>query len=127
MRSTPAALLVPAILTVTLQPLGGCAERSVVAADCARIIRHEGTTYVEHGFADPPATRAGHADDAECDDQGPEARGPWFPDDPRQVDVWTFDGHDADEVLGVRQPGGGFRVFVAEGVDADPVIRSLNR
>jgi hypothetical protein len=125
MRPPIEALLVQGALAGAL--LTGCAGQSDVAADCALAIRHEGTTYVEHGFTSRPATRTGQADDAECDDTGTEPKGAWFPEDPRRVDVWTFDGHDPDEVLGVREPDGTFRFFVAEGVNARPIIRSLQR
>jgi len=69
---------------------------------------------------------AGSAERAECHDVGRDA--PWiaFPPDGNSVNVVAFRTHYASQVLGVRE-GNKTRVFVAEGVDSDPVMNALER
>ena len=56
-----------------------------------------------------------------------DARGAYFPDDPRQADVWSFEGQDTASVLGVLESDDRFRVFVADGEDAEQVMRTVRR
>lgn len=56
----------------------------------------------EAGLLNGPAQCVGQADYASCDDTGDDAQSPYFPDDRRQVEVWSFDGQDTGKVLGPR-------------------------
>lgn len=102
---------------------GGAPAQS--AGDCAQAIRKDGAVYVERGFTDLPATPAGHADTSECADNGEQPRGVYFTDEPAQLDVWSFEGQDPREALGVRESNGTYRVFVAEGADAARILDAL--
>lgn len=86
------------------------------ASDCSLAVRRDATTYVEMGFSDRAATTVGQADESECDDMGADPQGAFFPKQPEQVDVWSFDGQDTREVLGVKLPDGTLRIFIAEDV-----------
>ncbi len=106
----------------------GCSEAgSDVASDCGLALRFEGVVYPEAGFAKSASKRVGEADFASCDDTGDDPQGAYFPDDPRQIEVWSFRGQDTDTVLGTREPNGEFRVFVAEGKDAIEVLRAVSQ
>jgi hypothetical protein len=106
------------VLTVLLLALlVGCGEDGQSTSDCALAVRSEGTVYVEAGFVSGPAQPWGKADFASCDDNGEDASGVYFGAHARQVDVWTFKGHEPKTVLGVRVSDNRFRVFVAEGED----------
>ena len=106
--------------------LAGCGEDEPQAAnDCSRAIRLDGNVYIEAGFVRQSAQPAGQADDSDCADNGEGAQGAYFPDDARQVDVWSFDGQDSHAVLGVREPSGKLRVFIAEGQDSAQILRAL--
>jgi len=121
MRRMVAALLLPSLLS-------GCGGTlTQTAADCAPAIRRDGVTYVSSGFTRQAAKGAGQADHSECDDNGADARGAYFPEGPRRVQVWSFDGQDPRTALGVRQLNGTFRVFVAEGVDSSQILDALER
>ncbi len=100
------------------------------AADCALAVRFDGTEYVEHGFTDHSATRLGQGEDSQCDDMGVDPRGSYFAEDSRKVDVWSFDGQDPREVLGVRESTGRLRAFIARGVGtakADAIVEALGQ
>jgi hypothetical protein len=107
----------------------GCGNpTSQSASDCAAALRLDATTYVERGFTHHPASRSGTAEDSECEDVGADPRGVYFPEDPRTVDVWSFDGQDPLEVLGVRESQGRFQVFIARHVstaDAAEILDAL--
>lgn len=80
-------------------------------------MRRDSTTYAEAGFTDHVASKVGQADEADCDDMGADnAPGAYFPANPHQVDVWSFDGLDSSMVIGARESQGTFRVFIAETV-----------
>jgi hypothetical protein len=115
------------VCTVLLGLLAaGCtADEGTTSADCAVAIRHDGTVYVEAGFTKHPAVASGQAERSECHDVGPDAAGTVFPEEPRLVHVVAFEGHDARQVLGVRD-GKQARVFVADGVDAERVMSALD-
>ena len=104
-------------LVVVMLLLSACAhtgDDGRTAADCAVSVRYEGTVYEEVGFTNHPAERVGDADQSSCDDNGPDPRGSYFADDPPEVEVWSFPGYDAAQVLGVRVSGSDFRVYFAE-------------
>lgn len=102
-----------------MQLLAACAAGpdAVSTGECVPMLRRDQTVYVESmRVQHQPASRIGRADDAVCEDVGKDARGPVFPPDPHQVDVWAFDGLDPTMALGVRQEDGSFQVFVAQTV-----------
>lgn len=101
-------------LAVTLLLVGCGGPTGETVSDCSQAVRRDATTYVEAGFTDRAASKFGHADAAECDDTGADAQGVFFPQDPQQVDVWSFDGLDPSTVIGVQQSNETFRVFMAE-------------
>ena len=86
------------------------------AADCVSQVRLAGVVYTSHGHTDRDATKHVSADDADCHDTGPDAVGPVFPDQPRQVTTWTFHGYPPEQVLGVRVDKRTFAVFVADSI-----------
>jgi hypothetical protein len=95
--------------------LAACTDDAAapVTADCTQQIRFEGVIYDGWGHtAQEPATRLGTADKAECHDVGPSAAGSVFPDNPRQVAVWSFEGYAPEEVVGVRLDRDSYVVFV---------------
>lgn len=83
----------------------------------------DGVVYVEAGFSEHNAARVGKADEADCEDVGEDARGSVFPDDPRQVTVWAFEGLDPRRVIGLRQGDGTFRYLIAERVPKSETAR----
>jgi hypothetical protein len=103
----------------------GCpGDQGATSADCASAIRGDGTVYVEAGFTKHLAVASGQAERADCHDVGRDAPGIVFPGEPNAVNVVAFEDHDASQVLGVRE-GKKIRVFVAEGVAAEPVMNEL--
>jgi hypothetical protein len=117
--------LVAASVFVLFTGCGGDGPQT--SSDCSRAIRLDGTVYLDAGFVRHSAQPAGQADDSDCADNGEDARGVYFPEGARQVDVWSFDGQDAHSVLGVREPSGKLRVFVAEGQDSTQIMRALQQ
>jgi hypothetical protein len=100
----------------------GCTGgQGTASADCAAAIRRDGTVYIEAGFTKDLAVASGQAERADCHDVGRDAPGVVFPGEPHAVNVVAFEDHDASEVLGVRE-GKKIRVFVAEGVAAEPIM-----
>jgi hypothetical protein len=117
--------------------LAGCGApgtgESTAAADCANQVRVEGVVYTSHGYTDAPGTKLGTADWAECWDVGSPGREPLgsvFPEDPRQVTTWSFEGYSSDQVLGVRNGNNPpFAVFVADSVpraERERIFRELS-
>jgi hypothetical protein len=122
MRWRIAAVVMGVLLT-------GCGGSTTSASDCVTLVRQNGTTFREIAVTGHEATRAGQADRSDCDDMGVEARGAYFPADPDQVNVWTFDGFDPSDVIGVRHSDGKVGVFVAETmseVEVDDVSDALS-
>ncbi len=84
-------------------PLDAAPEaRGGGAADCGVSVRFEGRTYVERGFTEVRATRAGTAVVASCQDTVQNSRGSYFDENSADVAVWSFPGHDPDEVVGMK-------------------------
>ena len=110
------------VLLVALLLLGsGCAsdpETQGATADCSSQVRVGDEVFTSYAFTRAQATRQGVADAAECHDVGADPAGSVFPDDPRQVRTWSFEGYSPDEVLGVRAGDDAFAVFIAESVSA---------
>ena len=88
------------------------------AAECQPMVRFEGTIYLGTAYSSEQVTQVGMADDANCDDNGEDARGAFFPPNPRQVEVSAFEGIPTSEVIRVRQ-GDLLGVFVSENVTDD--------
>ena len=121
------AITVSACAVLLILASAGCAGgQGATSADCAAAIRRDGTVYTEAGFTKAPVVASGQAERANCHDVGRDASGTVFPDDPNAVNVVAFKDHDATQVLGVRE-GKQIRVFVAEGVAAEPVMNELER
>lgn len=117
-------LVVRVALTLLLSACGR--ESNCRVADCSVAIRRDAITYVEAGFTGLAAKRAGRAANSECEDGcGPDSRGAYFPEDTKQIRVWRFPGQAPAEVLGVRIEEGRFRIFIAEGIDAKPILKAL--
>ena len=85
------------------------------AAECQPMVRFEGTIYLNAAYSSEQVTQVGMADNANCDDNGEDARGAFFPPNPRQVEGSAFEGIPTSDVIGVRQ-GDLLGVFVSENV-----------
>lgn len=108
--------------------IAGCGDQVPQrASDCSQAIRTEDVVYAEAGFVTGAARRQGQAERASCDDNGEAARGAYFPRDAQEVQIWSFEGQDPQIVLGVRESGGRFRVFVAQGENAPEVVHALRK
>jgi Family of unknown function (DUF6281) len=93
-------------------------------ADCDNQVRYQGTVYTHRGFSSQDVARVGMADASNCSDTGPDARGPYFPANPRQVEVLAFDGIPTSEAIGVRY-GEPVELYVSEDVTparADQIV-----
>lgn len=117
-------------LLLALGVLAGCGEaateapleaapeaRGGGAADCGVSVRFAGRTYVERGFTEVRATRAGTAVVASCEDTVQNSRGSYFDENSAEVAVWSFPGHDPAEVVGMKvdtTTGDFYRVLVLE-------------
>jgi Family of unknown function (DUF6281) len=127
MQSTAVAVTVAFLVA-------GCASSTKAregsaAYECTTQIRLHGVIYSGYGYTDQEATRLGTADEAVCHDVGRDAPGSVFPDDPRQVAVWTFAGYAPDQVLGVRFGQDSFAVLIADSVprhQADRILSELS-
>jgi Family of unknown function (DUF6281) len=86
-------------------------------ADCDNLVRLQGSIYSGTGHNTEGVTRLGPANHSNCSDTGPDARGPYFPSNPRQVEVWTLDGVPTSTAIGV-QYGEHVQVFVPASVTA---------
>lgn len=89
------------------------------SADCAAQIRLDGLVYTSYGTSSREADRHVEADEADCEDTGRDARGSVFPDNPRRVRTWVFEGYPPEKVLGVQYGKNSFGVFVADTVASD--------
>jgi hypothetical protein len=109
---------------LSLVSAGCTGDQGATSVDCASATRRGGTVYVEAGFTKHLAVASGQAERADCHDVGRDAPGIGFPGEPNAVNVVAFEDHDASQVLGVRE-GKKIRVFVAEGMAAEPVMNEL--
>jgi len=98
--------------------LGGCgsSQPQESTADCNNQVRIDGRVYTSYAMTDREGTRFGVADRADCHDVGVGAEGSVFPDTPRQVTVWSFEGYPTEKVVGVRFDRHSFELFVADTV-----------
>lgn len=114
---TPAPLLLPLLLLPLLVACGG--SSSTASADCAVLLRLDGTTYRQAAFVPlaGPAPAAGmRAETSSCDDTGPQARGTWWPPRPRTTAVVVLDGAEVAEAIGDPAEGDSITVYVATGL-----------
>jgi Family of unknown function (DUF6281) len=114
-----------AVTAAVLAVVAGCGgdqtsddgEQPHVAAECSPQVRFQGTIYDGLGYSVEPVTNAGRADAAACSDVGRDALGSYYPPNPRQVEVFAFEGFPTSEVIGVKQVvDGRLGVFVAQHV-----------
>ena len=103
---------------VTVMAVGGCAdsEGQQTSGDCSAQVQADGIVYTSHGYTERKADKYSFAEEAVCQDIGPDAAGSVFPETPRQVATWTFTGDPPAKVLGVRYGKRSFAVFVADSV-----------
>lgn len=109
--------------------MNGCtSDRGAESADCTPQIRVGETTYSLRFYSDRPAESHAAGDDSECHDNGRNAPGTIFADDPRQVETWTFAGYSARRVLAVKAVGGdpAFAVYLADDLP-EPDQRAIER
>lgn len=131
--SSASALLVATLgllglLVAACDGAGGGLGGGVASADCAAQVRWEAQVFTGRGTTRAAATDLGAAELAECHDSGERGDvipGSVFPADPDLVEVWAIDGHDPDQVLGVRFDRGSLTVFVADSVAEDDARRIL--
>jgi hypothetical protein len=122
------ALLMAMVLSACTPPGGGGSS-----ADCAAAVRFEGALYVEGGFSKRAGEALGQGDEASCDDNGRDAQGTYFKDEPPQVSLWSFADFDPEQVVAVRESKRRFRVYFAEGVsqeakrEIESALRSAGR
>jgi hypothetical protein len=115
--------------------LAGCADSADrdghAEAECTPQIRMDGVSYRGAGYTNREATKLGTADEAECQDDGLDPAGIVFPENPRQVAVWSFAEYSPDDVLAVRfNQEYSFAVFVNASVPqprADAIVRELGQ
>lgn len=79
----------------------------------------DGIVYTSHGYTERKATKYSSAEEADCQDVGPDAAGSVFSESSEQVTTWTFAGHPPAKVLGVRSGRDSFAVFVADSVNPE--------
>lgn len=97
----------------------GCAGNggSQTASDCSAQVRADGIVYTSHIYTERSATEFSSAEEADCEDFGPDAAGSVFPESPRHVTTWRFANYPPAKVLGVRFGNtDSFAVFVADSV-----------
>jgi hypothetical protein len=93
---------------------------SQTSSDCSAQVRADGIVYTSHGYTERSATKHSSAEEADCEDVGPDAAGSVFPESPRHVTTWTFANYPPAKVLGVRSGNkDSFAVFVADSVPPD--------
>ena len=100
----------------------GCAGNggSQTSSDCSAQVRADGIVYTSHGYTERSATKHSSAEEADCEDVGPDATGSVFPESPRHVTTWTIANYPPAKVLGVRSGNmDSFAVFVADSVSPD--------
>jgi hypothetical protein len=95
----------------------GSGGSPTTSSDCQAQVRVDGGVFTGYGVTRrKPSAPVGLAEQAECHDVGDDADGSVFGADAPQVEVWSFEGYDPDEVLGVRFGAASWTVFIAETV-----------
>jgi hypothetical protein len=114
-----AVVTVAVMLSFVLNSCAGTGD-SQTASDCSAQVRADGIVYTSHGYTERSATKHSSAEEADCDDMGPDADGSLFPESPRTVPTWRFADYPPGQVLGVRSGStDSFAVFVADSVSSE--------
>ena len=109
----------------------GCSQEQqagTTEADCSSQVRFQGVKYTSYGYTDRDATRHAVVDKAECHDEGKDAPGSVFPENPKRVAAWRFEGYAPNQVLGVRFDEDRFAVHVADSVprsESERIFKAL--
>lgn len=116
-------LLVPALLAA----LAGCSDPSVAPGACPEAIQFDGRTYLARDTVPRQDPTRNMGIRGVCGDVDP-AEGISFPSQGEAVAISTFEGLDADSVIGAEGSEGEFYVYFAEDVSerrADKIVRHL--
>ncbi|QNN54707.1 DUF6281 family protein [Nocardioides mesophilus] len=123
-----AAVTVAVTLNFALTSCAGTGG-SQTSSDCSAQVRAAGIVYTSHGYTERSATKRSSAEEADCEDMGPDAADSVFPESPRHVTTWTFANYPPAKVLGVRSgKTDSFVVFVADSVpdeESDRIYEDL--
>lgn len=92
LHAGPVRTSAASLAAVLALAVAGCASPGSDTFDCAAQVRLDGRIYTAYGSTERSAATFAVADEADCHDVGEDAEGSVFPDDPRQVTVWAFDG-----------------------------------
>lgn len=132
-RGRNSVLVVATVLAIAASMLGfgliigNDEQESPVTADCTPMIRVDDIVYELRRYEEVnSATPLGQAQLSECEDTRRRSRGSYFPDDPRQKNAWSFEGTNPDRVLGIRQAGGIFSVYIATDATDNEIQRILH-
>jgi hypothetical protein len=99
-------------------PIAACTESGAGAtSDCTTTVRFDDRVYQQNGWVDEVGEPLGEADLAACEDAGPNARGPYFPDNPKKVAVWSIPGKQQGNILAVRYSANTYRVMEFTGTE----------
>ncbi len=100
---------------------------AVTGGSCVAQLRLNGVVYDGWDYVErAEGQRVGLAEMASCDDVGRDARGSYFPDEPRTVEVWSLPPVETTKAVGVLQ-GRGFTVYVAAGLSDEERQRVLEQ
>lgn len=115
MRTRGVRILVLSVCAIAVA-ITGCASGPASnsgSGDCSTVVRFDGRLYKEEGFTKSVNERIGQADLAACDDTGANARGPFFPDDPKQIAVWSVPGKNSVGTVAIRYNDHTYRLMFA--------------
>lgn len=106
---------------VTLFLLSGCTDSEsdsapdpgpgLGSADCNIVVRFDGGTYYQDGWAKTPGEVVGQAEMSSCSDTGADAIGVYFPENPDTVSAYSVDGKDEGRVIAIEDGDGGYRLM----------------
>jgi hypothetical protein len=115
--------VVGAVAAVLVLGVGcGSGGSPTASSDCQGQVRFEGAVFTGHSVTRrQPSAPVGLAEKAACHDVGADPAGSVFGADARQVEVWSFEGYDPDEVLAVRFGAASWTVFIAETVSPSSI------
>ena len=87
-------------------------------SDCAVVVRFEDRIYRDGvGFTDKVGQPIGQAEMSACDDTGANARGPYFPESPGMVDVWSVPGEKAMVTIAIPYSDHSYRLLELSGIE----------
>ncbi|MGA8257943.1 MAG: DUF6281 family protein [Nocardioides sp.] len=108
----------------------GIVDGPQATSDCSAQVRAGDVVYTSYGSTERGGVRHSVADQADCDDVGPDAAGSVFSERSKQVTTWSFRGYPPVEVVGVRSDQDSFAVFVADSVpdaERDRIFEELGQ